>query len=240
MNEVKNCLIINLDSRPDLWNNTVFFRNKWTKIGKQLTRISGVDYKNKQNVLNDFIITNRINLNATGLRNTKSEVLGELGCFMGHYTCWKYVVDNNLKNCLILEDGINIIRDDFQNMSIDNELDILFVNEEMNQRDSNKHFLGYGLQGYVITQKGAQLLLEHCCTLSAPIDLQLRHLCNIKIFKADTLTNPYVKRDNNRESSIAGFQTVQTDLNGKQNPSSVIQRIITNLLKQNVNLDDYL
>ena len=72
MNEVKNCLIINLDSRPDLWNNTVFFRNKWTKIGKQLTRISGVDYKNKQNVLNDFIITNRINLNATGLRNTKS------------------------------------------------------------------------------------------------------------------------------------------------------------------------
>ena len=99
-----------------------------------------------QNVLNDFIITNRINLNATGLRNTKSEVLGELGCFMGHYTCWKYVVDNNLKNCLILEDGINIIRDDFQNMSIDNELDILFVNEEMNQRDSNNHFLGYGLQ----------------------------------------------------------------------------------------------
>ena len=47
MTEVKNCLIINLDSRPDLWNNTDFFRNKWIKMGKQLTRISGVDYRNK-------------------------------------------------------------------------------------------------------------------------------------------------------------------------------------------------
>ena len=47
MNEVKNCLIINLDSRQDLWNNTDFFRNKWFKMGKQLTRISGVDYRNK-------------------------------------------------------------------------------------------------------------------------------------------------------------------------------------------------
>jgi len=82
--------------------------------------------------------------------------------------------------------------------------------------------------------------MKYCFTLACPIDLQIRHLCNTKIFKADTLLNPYVKRDNNRNSSIAGVQTNQTDLNSKQNTMSIVQRIIVNLLQQNVNLDDYL
>jgi hypothetical protein len=47
-------------------------------------------------LLNDYIKTNRINLNGSGFRNTKTSFLGELGCYDGHYNCWKYIVENNV------------------------------------------------------------------------------------------------------------------------------------------------
>ena len=158
---------------------------------------------------------------------------------MGHYNCWKYIVDKKLDSCLILEDGIQILQHNFTNLTIDNELDILFTNEEMKQPNNN--LIGYGLQGYIVTQKGAELLLQHCYTLSAPIDLQIRHLCNIKELKWSVLSNPYVKRDHNRVSSIEGIQlNDQQNLNDKQNTSNIIQRLILNLLQHTVNLDDYI
>ena len=61
MEQVNNCLILNLDSRPDLWENTKLFREKWKKMEKNVYKISGVDYRNKTNVVNELIITNRIN-----------------------------------------------------------------------------------------------------------------------------------------------------------------------------------
>jgi GR25 family glycosyltransferase involved in LPS biosynthesis len=240
MEQVNNCLILNLDSRPDLWENTRLFREKWKKMEKNVYRISGVDYRNKPNVLNELLVSNRIDLNGTGFRNDKTSVLGEFGCFMGHFNCWKYVVDNDLNSSLILEDGITFLREDYENIKINKNIDILFINEEQNNRNMDGNFLGYGTQGYIVTKKGAEKLIKHCFTLAAPIDLQIRHLCNTKIFKADTLMNPYVKRDNNRNSSIAGVQTNQTDLNSKQNTMSIVQRIFINLLQKNVNLDDYL
>jgi GR25 family glycosyltransferase involved in LPS biosynthesis len=129
---VNNCLIINLDSRKDLWNNLETFRNKWKSEKKTVERIQGVTLKNEENVLLQLIASNRININGSGFRKNKNSFFGELGCFMSHYNCWKYVVDNDLDNCLILEDGIEFLRDDYKNLKINNNVHILFLNEEMN------------------------------------------------------------------------------------------------------------
>ena len=104
-------------------------------------------------MVNDLISTNRLHLNSSGFRKTKEGFLGELGCYMGHYNSWKYIVDNNLDNCLILEDGIEFLRNDFENMKINDDLDIVFVNEEMKVQinDNKKQFIGYGLQGYIVS-----------------------------------------------------------------------------------------
>lgn len=32
--------------------------------------------------------------------------LGEVGCFLSHYNIWKKIVDENLKDALVLEDDI--------------------------------------------------------------------------------------------------------------------------------------
>ena len=81
-----------------------------------------------------------------------------------------------------------------------------------------------------------------------PIDLQIVHLCKIRTLKATAMTAPYVIRDDNRLSSIDGTKLreardrldKQTMLREKQNPDSLLQRIITNLLNNNVNLDELL
>ena len=236
MTSVDNCLILNLDDRTDLWDGLSDFRNQWEKIGKKWHRIPGIDYRNKSNVLNEMIINNRINLNGSGFRQTKQAFLGELGCFMGHYNCWKYIVDHTLDACLILEDGIEILRLDFENLVANS--DILYVNEEM-QMAGAKQFIGYGTQGYVVTQKGAEFLLKNCHTLAVPIDLQIRHLCNTADIVANIIDKPFVRRNNTRISSIGMNVDDVNDLNKKQNQNSIIQRILTNLIQLNLNLDDF-
>jgi hypothetical protein len=236
---VNNCLIINLDNRSDLWNKLEKFRTNWEKSNKKWHRIQGLDYRNKTNVINEFIMTNKINLNGTGFRNSKNAFLGELGCFMGHYNSWKYVLDNKFENCLILEDGIRFLHNDFENIRINKNVEILFVNEEMKMIGENQ-FIGYGLQGYIITQKGAEFLLKNCYTLAAPIDLQIRHLCNTENISATVIKRPFVKRNNERLSSIGMDVDDVDDLNKKQNQDSIIQRILQNLLNQNINLDEFI
>ena len=241
---VQNCLIINMDHRVELWDQLEKFREDWIKKGKSIHRISGTNYSNKQNILNEYIKTNRINLNGSGFRNNKTGFLGELGCYDSHYKCWKYIVDNELDSCLILEDGITILRDDFENIKINKNIDFLFVNEEM-KMDSEKRFVGYGTQGYIVTLKGARLLLEHCSTLIVPIDLQIRGVCNENKLKASLLAKPFVKRNNNRTSSIEVINIDETKLdketmpNSKQNTMPIIQRILIGLLEKNINIDDY-
>jgi GR25 family glycosyltransferase involved in LPS biosynthesis len=235
-----HCLVLNMDHRTDLWDKLKIFRDEWSSHGKSLKRISGTNYINKKNVLNDYIKTNRINLNGSGFRNTKTSFLGELGCYDGHYNCWKYIVENNIENCLIIEDGVTFLRNDYHNVTINKNLDIVFVNEEMKQ-NSEGHYVGYGTQGYILSLKGAKQLLKLCYTLSAPIDLQIRHLCNTKELTASVLSSPFVKRNADRAPSIEGIVlNDQNDLNAKQNTFPIIQRILMNLLEKNVNIDDYI
>jgi GR25 family glycosyltransferase involved in LPS biosynthesis len=244
---VKNCLIINLDERTDLWKNLEVFREQWTKLGKTCERIQGVSYKNKTNVLNEYITNGKINILNGGFRNQKQAFLGELGCYMGHYNAWKQIVENKVESCLIMEDGVRIIRSDFNNLTMPNTLDILYVNAEMELHPIYPVF-GYGLQGYVVTYEGANNLLKECAVLRMPIDLQLLNLCNNHIIKATAMTAPYVIRDDNRTSSIDGTKLrevndkrdTQTIIREKQNKDSLLQRIVTNLLKNNVNLDELL
>jgi len=240
MISVNNCVIINLDSRKDLWNNTEEFRNKWINLNKKVNRIDGINLQNKTHNINKLIISDRINLNAKGFRKDKNSVLNEFGCYLAHYKCWEYVLNNKLDSCLILEDGINLLRNDYENLSINSELDILFVNKEMTKYNETV-ITGYGLQGYIITLNGAINLINKCYILTLPIDLQLRNYCNNNILNGNVINNPFVERDNTKISSISNTITDTNDLNEKQNTKhNFFQRIIINLINKNINLDDFI
>ena len=184
---IKNCIIINLDHRTDLLDKLNNFIENWTKDGKIFHRMSGTFYKNKTHLLNEYIKNNRINLNGNGFRNNKNSFLGELGCYNSHYESWKYITDNKLDNCLILEDGINFLRNDFKNLTINNDIDLLYINKEI-KKDKNE-LIGYGAQGYVLSYFGALLLQKLCYTLIYPIDIQIRNICNNNLIKSDVLSD---------------------------------------------------
>jgi GR25 family glycosyltransferase involved in LPS biosynthesis len=235
--KINHCLIINLDSRNDLWESLEVFRAKMEESNIKYERISGIDYRNKDYVLNKMIVENRIDLNGSGFRSSKISFLGEIGCYLSHYKCWEYIVKNKLKNCLIVEDGIHILRDDFNNLAIDSNFDLVFVNEEM--KKNNNGFVGYGTQGYIITYKCAEILLKACNILYMPIDLQMRHICNSNTISANVIEKPFVQRNHTRVSSIDMCMADTEDLNKKQSEFSIIQRILKNLIEKNMNLDDY-
>lgn len=238
--DVNTCLIINLKSREDLWNSIEPFRKEWEKINKKIIRIDGIDLNSSSHNMNKLIISQRINLNAKGFRKNKVSVLGEFGCYLSHYKCWQYVLEHNLENALIMEDGICMLRNDYELLTIDKELDILFVNKEM--KKYNEHIIdGYGLQGYVVTLNGAKKLLHTCKVLTYPIDLQLRNYCNSSILKGKTIDYPFLERNNNRESSISKVISDTDNLNKKQNlMHSFFERIVINLINKNVDLDEFI
>lgn len=248
---IKTGIIINLDNRNELLPSFEKFKNQWRQHGKTIQILNGIDYRNKTHVINYFLKSNRLNLNGYGFRHKKEALIGEIGYYMSHYNCWKYIVDNKLDGCLILDHGVNFLRTDFDSLLIDNNLDILFINEE-NKIDYKKNIVGIGLQGYIITQKGAQNLMEKCFVLSLPIDLQIRNLCNTKEIKGDVINTPFVKDNNNKVSSIDGLQLgINPNINdstindstindNKQNKNNILQRLFYNLLEKNVNLDDYI
>uniref|UniRef100_A0A6C0IK68 Glycosyl transferase family 25 domain-containing protein n=1 Tax=viral metagenome TaxID=1070528 RepID=A0A6C0IK68_9ZZZZ len=238
---IKTSIIINLDNRNELLPSFEKFKNQWRQHGKTIQILNGIDYRNKTHVINYFLKSNRLNLNGYGFRHKKEALIGEIGYYMSHYNCWKYIVDNKFDCCLILEHGVNLLRTDFDNLLIDNNLDILFINEE-NKIDSKKNIIGGGLQGYVITQKGAQNLIEKCFVLSLPIDLQIKNLCNTKEIQGDVINIPFVKRNDNLFSIIDGIQ-LSNNINinnDKQNQNTILQRMFYNLLEKNVNLDEYI
>jgi glycosyl transferase family 25 len=65
---------------------------------------------------------------------------GMMGCWLSHRKCWQYIVDNNIDNCLILEDDAEFVED---------------FNEKMNIIESN------------IPEDYDILLLGHACTCSS-------------------------------------------------------------------------
>ena len=138
---------------------------------------------------------------------------------MGHKRCWEKIIKENLENILILEDGI-IFDEDIFNDNINKynkNYDIIFVNKEM-KRNGNMLY-GYGLQGYILSKNGAKKLLNLCRTMTIPIDLQIRNLCNEKKIIWEIYDKPLVERNNKRMSSISKdiINNNEIDLNEKQN-----------------------
>lgn len=248
MLKIENILIINLDERKDLLKKIKYIFNfieeKYKDI--KIERIQGVnlidDIKKDKLLFNEYLKNNIIGINASGLRNNKEALIGEIGCYMGHKRCWEKIIKENLENILILEDGI-IFDEDIFNDNINKynkNYDIIFVNKEM-KRNGNMLY-GYGLQGYILSKNGAKKLLNLCRTMTIPIDLQIRNLCNEKKIICEIYDRPLVERNNKRMSSISKdiINNNEIDLNEKQNLDPIIIRIFKNLLLKNIPLYDYL
>lgn len=121
-------------------------------------------YKYKFNIMENYI---------DPILNRKINV-GEIGCLLSHYFVWKYIVENNLDRCLILEDDttfngdFNIELEKIINVTLNYEFLYLnrmaFYNNIGNDVEVSENIVipkySYNSNAYIITNSGAKKLLE--------------------------------------------------------------------------------
>jgi len=125
----------------------------------------------------------------------KTCTIGQLGCTFSHMLLWKNMVDNNIKEMIVLEDDVEIPSDyEDKIKNIVNELPedydflYLFVHpviiKNMESVENQKYTIpgkklivkGYktwGTVGYLLTLKTAKMLLENFKNLRTNVDTQI-------------------------------------------------------------------
>ena len=237
-NKITNVLIINIERRADLLESIRYIFDYFGKNQKdiQIEKVKGIDgklnYDNNKLFFNNLIANKQISLQANGLRSMKDQILGEVGCYLGHKSCWEKIASNRFKNTLILEDGIKFDTESFIDILDSENYDIIFVNKEM--VESNNNLIGYGTQGYIVSYEGALKLLNYVGTMELPVDLQIRNLCNQRILKWKLSPTNFCERNNDRVSSI------NSNVCTFQKFDNIATRIIKNMIKKEIDLLDYI
>jgi len=116
---MENKFIINLQKRADRIKKIK--DNGYIKNYEIFQAIDGkkLNLDNNENLIYN---NNNILLKKNMIDKIKGLKLGEVGCFISHYTVWKKVIKLN-KNCLIFEDDVRVVKD------FDDKLDSILQNE---------------------------------------------------------------------------------------------------------------
>lgn len=112
----KNVLIINLQKRPDRLVN-VYKQLDSINLSDTTIRIKAINSDDAYNYidkLSDEAFANIIEINNTSIIPN----LAALGCATSHMKCWKYMIDNNLDEGIIVEDDIEIVESTFFNFDL--------------------------------------------------------------------------------------------------------------------------
>ena len=237
-NRIDQVYIINLKRREDLWEKIKYLKDFLSNTHKiPVQRIEGIDFKyefSKNPLLfNELVSTGTVSLNATALRNTKEAILGEIGCFLSHKKCWTEIANKGLQNTLILEDGIIYDCKTFSPILDYGNFDIIFTNQEMVKENNNLR--GYGTQAYIVSLSGAKKLLNLAQTLVLRIDIQIRNLCNDHQLNWYIHKKKFIRRNSKRVSSIN-----LSSAHSYQVFNTLSQRILTNMIKKNIPIANYL
>ena len=98
--------VINLDRRPDRLSNMKAIFNT---LQIQFTRMPAVD--GTLHVTSQYLKDQGIRMMegfSDHISKSRPLTLGEIGCFMSHYSIWNIVLEQNLKEVIIFEDDIRL------------------------------------------------------------------------------------------------------------------------------------
>ena len=147
--------------------------------------------------------------------------LGEIGCLLSHKNIYKFIVDNKIKEALILEDDVKFTKE-IKKILLNNKshlkYDILLLGyHDISSRDSfdigqryilkNKSACIYkntkkshGAYGYIVSYNGAKKLLKYLKTPYEPIDHYTGNAEKLKCFSIFPITIKLEKRFLNKSN----------------------------------------
>ena len=143
---------INLKDREERWSNFVSYSRFYNSaIGDCIERVEAIDSRSGLDVLKG----SNLRLDPVSAPHTLyfSQSKGALGCYLSHYTCWLKILEDNVKQALILEDDVepkDVFKFLSQNPDLDEQLDL----HHLGKRGFN------GLEAYILTSLGANKLVK--------------------------------------------------------------------------------
>ena len=196
MLDIRKCptLVINLDRRLDRWNE--FKKQPALKQFKKLERFSAVD-GSKLDVRNDIRISPHTRQNIFNkYRRSDYEIntAGAIGASFSHISCWKKLLESDAKHMVVFEDD-TVVTDEYLKQ-IDELIPTLpewdmwllgthawqFKGEPLSKKWWKvKQFTG--AHAYVISRRGAELLLQECFPIETHIEYYICACANLKGLK---------------------------------------------------------
>ena len=142
-NQTLHKIVINLYNRPNRYINTL---NELRKIGlsKFVTRLEA---KTSEDAKEYFKLLHKDAFN--NINNTRNMNIipsfAAFACFLSHLESWNYVIDNNINDCLIIEDDIEIIDKNNFKMDYTNFIEII---EKNNKNLKHPMFITFGSKNF--------------------------------------------------------------------------------------------
>ena len=195
MLDIRKCptLVINLDRRADRWNE--FKKQPALKKFTKLERFSAVD-GSKLDVLNDNRISPHTRMNiAKKYRRSDYEIntAGAIGASFSHISCWKKLLDSDEEYMVVFEDD-TLVTDEYLKQ-IDELAQTLPIWDMWLLGTHAWQFKGIplsknskwskvkqftGAHAYVISRRGAELLLKECFPIETHIEYYISACANLK------------------------------------------------------------
>jgi glycosyltransferase involved in cell wall biosynthesis len=173
----------------------------------------------------NMVINNEISPFYSGGRKDIKGLIGECGAWKAHRNLWKFIIDNKIKKSFIMEDGSIFDELAFEKMKtmINNcTTQIAFFNNETFMSDGILG--GFGLNGYMITNKSAKILLELTKSITQPLDLMVVQMCRNKTLTYTKFID-CVKKDRSVVHSTSDVLIDQNnDFSSKQDFRTLIER----------------
>lgn len=191
-------LCINLNSKQEQWEAR---KKHLTQEGfQQVHRFSAIDGQGLNCDQAPLSLFARYLLNHPNKRSAHEQVnsLGQIGCYLSHVGCWQMMIDKNWPECIITEDDIVLhpnslchIQASYEALPTDWDFlsfAYLQCRDEAWGSSQCSRFgrpfgsllkrcgMFFGLQGYILSQRGAKILLKNAYPIEAQVDAYISFL----------------------------------------------------------------
>lgn len=128
---------------------------------------------------------------------------GKIGCYMSHRIVWNNIIEKQHKMTLILEDDVNLVHSKLHSEKLIKALESLAIMPPdqwdiaylcYNPRGKTQSIVGnldfvktnswHVLYGYVVSLRGAEILLKHSLPISVAVDVYMGNLAKRSRIKA--------------------------------------------------------
>ena len=128
--------------------------------------------------------------------------IGVNACFVSHILVWEDFLYNNPdeKYLCVLEDDAKFVKGGFEDMTNlckninvpEDQVDIMYISDRVASDSKNKVCNGCGTEGYIVTKKGVEKLLQCMKPGIFAIDLQMQ--AHYEVFRKNNHLQQYLTR----------------------------------------------